>query len=102
MLFRSLFRSESRTKRRTNLMVFLRPVVMRDADSTAKFSLDRYDEIRGRQDAAQPSPSVVIPINESPVLPPLKGAQPQPQQPAKDPLVKPVPPGGFGTDPAPN
>ena len=30
----ALFRSESRTKTRTNLMVFLRPVVMRDAETT--------------------------------------------------------------------
>ncbi|MEO8082107.1 MAG: type II secretion system secretin GspD, partial [Caldimonas sp.] len=41
----ALFRSENRTKTRTNLMVFLRPVVLRDADSTNKLSLDRYDLI---------------------------------------------------------
>jgi general secretion pathway protein D len=66
----ALFRSESREKRRTNLMVFLRPVVMRDADSANKFSVDRYDQMRGRQQDAQPDPSLVIPINEAPVLPP--------------------------------
>ena len=66
----ALFRSESRTKKRTNLMVFLRPVVMRDADTTNKISLDRYDLIRGVQEAGQPERSYVMPINESPVLPP--------------------------------
>ncbi|HEX6706328.1 MAG TPA: type II secretion system secretin GspD [Albitalea sp.] len=66
----ALFRSESRTKNRTNLMVFLRPVVMRDADTTNKVSLDRYDLIRGQQQDAQPKPSFLVPINESPVLPP--------------------------------
>lgn len=65
----ALFRSESRTRKRTNLMVFLRPVVMRDADSAARFSLDRYDQIRARQAGSQPSPSVVLPIDRSPVLP---------------------------------
>lgn len=88
----ALFRSESRTKKRTNLMVFLRPVVMRDADSTAKLSLDRYDQIRARQEGAQPTPSVLVPINEAPVLPPLPNSTPQPAQPAKPPLVTPVAP----------
>ena len=66
----ALFRSETREKKRTNLMVFLRPIVMRDASSANKLSLDRYDQIRARQQDAQPAPSAVIPINESPVLPP--------------------------------
>ena len=52
-----LFRSENRTKNRTNLMVFLRPVVMRDAASADKLSLDRYDLIRAQQKDAQPTPS---------------------------------------------
>ena len=69
-----LFRSESRERRRTNLMVFLRPVVVRDADSAGRLSVDRYDQIRAQQQRAQPAPSVVMPINESPVLPPLSPA----------------------------
>jgi general secretion pathway protein D len=65
-----LFRSTTRTKTRTNLMVFLRPVIMRDAEAASKMSLDRYDLIRAMQTDAQPTPSVVIPINDSPILPP--------------------------------
>jgi len=71
-----LFRSESRTKTRTNLMVFLRPVVMRTAEDANKLSLDRYDLIRSSQKDSQPSPSILIPINESPVVPPLRAAAP--------------------------
>lgn len=67
-----LFRSESRERRRTNLMVFLRPVVVRDSDSASRLSLDRYDQIRAQQQRAQPAPSFVMPINESPVLPPIE------------------------------
>jgi general secretion pathway protein D len=67
----ALFRSESRQKTRTNLMVFLRPIVMRDAATANKLSLDRYDLIRAQQRDAQPAPSWVMPINESPVVPPL-------------------------------
>ena len=71
-----LFRSESRERRRTNLMVFLRPVVLRDADSANRLSMDRYDQIRGEQKSSQPAPSLVMPINESPVLPPLRAPAP--------------------------
>ena len=67
----ALFRSESRERKRTNLMVFLRPVVMRDAESANRFSADRYDQIRGQLRDGQPSPSLVLPVNEGPALPPL-------------------------------
>jgi general secretion pathway protein D len=67
-----LFRSETRTRKRSNLMVFLRPVVLRDADASTRFSADRYDQLRGRQLQGQPSPSFVMPINEAPVLGPVK------------------------------
>ncbi|HET9977441.1 MAG TPA: type II secretion system secretin GspD [Burkholderiaceae bacterium] len=72
-----LFRSESRTKSRTNLMVFLRPVVMRTADEANKLSLDRYDLIRSRQQDSQPSPHLLIPLNESPVLPARPASAPK-------------------------
>ncbi len=71
-LLGNLFRSTSRTKKRTNLMVFLRPVVLRDAASTEKISLDRYDAIRAQQKESQPEPSILVPINEAPVTPPLR------------------------------
>ena len=65
----ALFRSESRVKTRTNLMVFLRPVVMRDIESANKLSLDRYDLIRARQQEAQPVPSAIL-GGGSPIVPP--------------------------------
>ena len=65
----ALFRSESRERRRTNLVVFLRPIVMRDAESAGRFSADRYEQIRGRQETSQPRPSIGLPINEAAVLP---------------------------------
>jgi general secretion pathway protein D len=67
----ALFRSESRARKRTNLMVFLRPVVMRDQAASNKVSLDRYDYIRALQQSTQPPQSAIMGINESPVLPPI-------------------------------
>jgi general secretion pathway protein D len=66
----NLFRSENRSRRKTNLMVFLRPVVLRDARDTTNLALDRYEQMRSSQRATQPPPSGVIPINEVPVLDP--------------------------------
>ena len=73
-LFGNLFKSEARSRKKTNLMVFLRPVVVRDVRSTDKLSLDRYDLMRSGMQDAQPAPSSLVPINEAPVLsaPPLK------------------------------
>jgi len=68
----ALFRSENRSRKKTNLMVFLRPVVMRDQAASDRISLDRYDYIRGQQQASQPPQSSILRINESPVLPPIR------------------------------
>jgi general secretion pathway protein D len=70
--FGALFRSESRTRKKTNLMVFLRPVVMRDQAGSNKLSLDRYDYIRAEQQGSQPTPNSILQINESPVLPAVR------------------------------
>ena len=66
-----LFRSDSRTRQKTNLMVFLRPVVLRSATASTQLSMDRYDLMRGLQQGAQPEPSITVPINEGPLLPAL-------------------------------
>ena len=66
-----LFRSESRSRNKSVLLVFLRPVVLRDAPSANSVTLDRYDAIRAEQLYAQPAPSSVMDINQAPVLPAL-------------------------------
>ncbi|MDP3352044.1 MAG: type II secretion system secretin GspD [Hydrogenophaga sp.] len=68
-LFGNLFKSETRSRRKTNLMVFLRPVVVRDARATSTLAMDRYELMRSVQQDSQPKPSSVLGINESPVMP---------------------------------
>jgi general secretion pathway protein D len=65
-----LFRAEKREKRRSNLMVFLRPTILRDSNSANKLSLDRYDLIRASQKEAQPPTHPFIPLQDPPVLTP--------------------------------
>jgi len=45
----ALFRYESRSRKRTNLMIFLRPVVLKDDKAAASLTADRYEYIRGLQ-----------------------------------------------------
>ena len=70
----ALFRSEKREKNRSNLMVFLKPTIMRDGEAASRLSLDRYDLIRARQQEAQPAPNLLIPLKDAPVLPALPPA----------------------------
>ena len=68
-LFGNLFRADSRSRKKTNLMVFLRPVVVRDGASTENLSLSRYEQMRSVQIEATPSSSPGLPAIGSPVLP---------------------------------
>jgi general secretion pathway protein D len=68
-LFGNLFKSETRSRKKTNLMVFLRPVVVRDARDSERLSLDRYDLMMSGLKDNQPVPSSLVPVNESPTLP---------------------------------
>ncbi len=68
----ALFRSDNRTRTKSNLMIFLRPVVMRSVDQTNALTLDRYDMIRAQQKDAQPQPKALLPNYDSPIIPPLR------------------------------
>ena len=70
----NLFKSQSRGRKKTNLMVFLRPVVVRDARQTDTLAQDRYDIMRSLQQRAQPEQNRILGINEAPVLPERMGA----------------------------
>ena len=75
----ALFRSTSNTKRKRNLMVFLKPTIIRDGESMDKISQDKYnyiraDEIRKREDGLDLMDSEKLPLlpkwNDSLELPP--------------------------------
>jgi general secretion pathway protein D len=71
-LLGALFRNENRSRSKTNLMVFLRPVVLRDAEGTQAFSTSRYQEMMGLQEKTQPAPNPLLnQVNGAPVLAPL-------------------------------
>jgi general secretion pathway protein D len=45
----NLFRSKSRDRTKTNLMVFIRPTIIRNAEDAAKLTGDRYQYVRAEQ-----------------------------------------------------
>jgi len=78
----NLFKSQARKRVKTNLLVFLRPVVMRTQGDADQLSMSRYDAIRAAQQNAQPKESSVMNINEAPVLPERTTVAPASIQPA--------------------
>ena len=84
----NLFRSETRSRNKTNLMVFLRPIVVRDNATSDALMMDRYEAIRALQQATQPAPSLPMKtVSGAPILPQLPErvvpvATPMPVQPA--------------------
>ncbi len=68
----NLFKSENRARRKTNLMVFLRPIVVRDNATSEALMVDRYESIRALQQVTQPVPSTMLrAVSGAPVLPAL-------------------------------
>ena len=67
-----LFRNESRTRSKANLMVFLRPIVVRDASATEALSNNRYQQMMGVQNSSQPSSNILLDTGGAAKLPPIK------------------------------
>lgn len=65
----SLFRSESKTRTKTNLMVFLRPVIVRDQATASQIANTRYDYMR-QQQYGSTTDNRLIRDQNVPVMPP--------------------------------
>lgn len=72
----NLFKYQNRKRVKTNLMVFLRPTVVRSNDQSVNLAADRYDLIREVEKSSQPLQTPLMPPMEAPVLPPLQNGQP--------------------------
>lgn len=68
----NLFKYQKRSRVKTNLMVFLRPTVIRSSEQSVNLTGNRYDFIRNAEIAAQPENSLVLPNTGAPLLPPLQ------------------------------
>jgi general secretion pathway protein D len=84
----ALFRTDNRQRTKSNLMVFLRPVVVHDGVDSDALSLDRYEMMRTKQQNVQPAPSTILKnVDGAPVAPQL--AKPVPPGDTWSPLIQP-------------
>ena len=77
-LLGALFRYKTRSHVKTNLMVFLRPTLVRDSRRAEEYTGERYDYILGEQIKARPEHDAVLPDVQSPMLPPRPAPTPPP------------------------
>jgi general secretion pathway protein D len=68
----NLFKYRTRSRVKTNLMVFLRPTVIRTNEQSVNVAGDRYNYIRNAEMNAQPEQTMVVPNLGGPLLPPLQ------------------------------
>lgn len=71
-LLGGLFRYKTRSHVKRNLMVFLRPTIIRNNEQSMSLAQDRYDYIRNAEIAGQPERTIVLPNMDAPQLPPLQ------------------------------
>jgi general secretion pathway protein D len=86
----ALFRYDNRERTKTNLMVFLKPTVIRTAAAGATLTNERYDYLMGEQERLRPAPREFWPDQTVPVLPLLPSTPPN------------APPAGLPSSPAPS
>jgi general secretion pathway protein D len=108
-----LFRSENKTRTKTNLMVFLRPVIVRDRQTASDIAMTHYDYVRDLQQGYQTDNNLIrdknVPIVPPPPPGPSQGAAPaqnlfDPSGMTRQPPpanAPPAPNGGVQTYPAP-
>ena len=104
-----LFKTRSRKREKTNLMVFIRPKILRDGLATAIATDSKYNYIREEMRKAGSNKSELLPLipfNPDPKLPPIPPPNPTvPGAPGSEPVPAPSPsdkPASGATDqPAP-
>jgi general secretion pathway protein D len=94
-----LFKYESRKRTKTNLLVFLRPYVVRDEATSSALAMDRYDYIRGQVANSTVADNIIFRDLQSrqiperpPVAPSMRRSnQPAPPPPAPADPITPAP-----------
>ena len=85
----TLFRYDARRREKTNLMVFLKPTVLRGSQAGREITSERYDYLKGEQQRAAPAP---VPWWPDPTRPELPPDGKMPGMPGVMPLSPPPPP----------
>ncbi len=81
-LLGNLFKYEKRSTKKTNLMVFLRPIILRDSQSAQTLSNDRYQSLRQVEGGYSNEKHLFLPDIAPAKLPELPPAKPADTKPA--------------------
>jgi general secretion pathway protein D len=71
-----LFRYQTKKRGKTNLMVFLRPTVIRSNSDSVAVAGDRYDYMQAAQGGMQSDKNIFLPQSQEPKLPALQNGTP--------------------------
>jgi general secretion pathway protein D len=91
-LIGALFRYNNRQRTKTNLMIFIKPSVVRGPTGASNVTQDRYDYLIGEQNKLNPPPRIYWNDLSYPQLPPpgaIQGAAPLVQPIAPSPILVP-------------
>jgi general secretion pathway protein D len=80
-----LFRYQSREHQKVNLMVFLRPVILRDGNASTNMANERYEFLRARQGEFSLSHHLMLPDMPPAQLPELTAIKPAATSPSTSP-----------------
>ncbi len=82
-LLGNLFKSRSGSRQKKNLLVFIRPKILRDADQTESTSEGKYEEMRQEEKKLSHGHITLLPGEKQPVIPlvPPRSALPLPSPP---------------------
>jgi general secretion pathway protein D len=92
-LLGNLFKSRSGSRQKKNLLVFIRPRIMRDAEATESTSEAKYDEVRQEQRSLHNGHITLLPGEKQPLVPAM---------PPGSGLPAPPPPGANAQGATPN
>jgi len=99
----NLFKSRSGSRQKKNLMVFIRPKILRDADATESTSEAAYNSVRKSQQSLNGGHITLLPGQKQPAVPAIPSgiALPPPPPPAETNPVGATPNPPAPTTPAP-
>jgi general secretion pathway protein D len=103
-LIGNLFRSRSGSRQKSNLLVFLRPNILRDQAATEATSASKYNEIRDEQKSLHKGKITLLPGEKQPSIPPMppyEGPAPRDPNLSAPRSVAPAPQPAPGAQPVP-
>jgi general secretion pathway protein D len=84
-LLGNLFKSRSGSRQKTNLLVFLRPTILRDQSATEAVSASKYNEMRDEQKSLNGGKITLLPGEKQPSIPAIPSRNTPPPSPVNVP-----------------